>query len=80
MDYEGAVTDLKFMARFWSRVEKTDECWLWAGQVDAYGYGEISRQYQQHLKVHIVSLTLVTGRRPEGAHAGHICHDQALVE
>lgn len=24
---------------FWSQVEKTDECWLWTGEKNIYGYG-----------------------------------------
>lgn len=26
--------------RFWSRVQKTDTCWLWAGHTSADGYGQ----------------------------------------
>ena len=25
--------------RFWSKVEKTDTCWLWTGATDQTGYG-----------------------------------------
>src|SRR5213593_4876701 len=27
------------IARFWSKVQKTESCWLWEGAKDAKGYG-----------------------------------------
>ncbi len=29
----------KSIALFWSKVEKTDTCWLWKGKTSTYGYG-----------------------------------------
>lgn len=26
--------------RFWQRVQKTDDCWLWLGGADGHGYGQ----------------------------------------
>jgi hypothetical protein len=33
--------DEKYIARFWSRVEKTEGCWLWTAGTNAHGYGAI---------------------------------------
>jgi hypothetical protein len=32
----------KIAARFWSKVLKTDTCWLWQGFIDHDGYGKFS--------------------------------------
>lgn len=37
--------------RFWSKVDKTDTCWLWTGRLDALGYGTFTvgdRRYRAH--------------------------------
>ena len=30
--------------RFWSKVEKTDTCWLWTGHRDRHGYGWLGQR------------------------------------
>ncbi len=29
----------QWMDRFWEKVQKTDDHWLWTGALDKYGYG-----------------------------------------
>lgn len=34
--------DLTFLQRFWSKVEKTETCWLWMAATNGNGYGSIA--------------------------------------
>lgn len=60
----------------------TDDCWLWAGKVDRYGYGGLQiwidgkdRYYIAH---RIVYQTLV-GPIPEGLDLDHLCKVKLCV-
>jgi|SRR5215475_12719715 len=49
---------------FWTRVQKTDNCWLWTGSIMHFGYGKI---------------TLYKGARPISAHrASWILHHGSI--
>lgn len=66
-------------ARFWARVQMTDECWLWtsAGRV-SHGYGYFKaggRQYHAHR----FAWMLTRGPIPEGAFVCHSCDVRACV-
>lgn len=32
---------------FWARVNKSDDCWLWTGKAETYGYGLFCFKSQQ---------------------------------
>jgi hypothetical protein len=57
--------------RLWSRVEKTDTCWLWTG-ANWNGYGQIRADNRVRL-VHRVSYELLVGPIPEGFQIDHLC-------
>jgi hypothetical protein len=60
--------------RFWSKVDKSGECWLWTAAIDGNGYGKFQITTGWHLKsgrptqVHVraprLSLALATGQWP----------------
>jgi len=54
--------------RFWAKVEKTDDCWLWTGATFGDGYGNCSR-----LRAHRVSWELANGPVPGGLCVLHHC-------
>lgn len=56
--------------RFWSRVTKTDDCWLWGGWLNDQGYGRIHCGGRQ-IPVHRYSF-LLHGGTMEGFDC--ICH------
>lgn len=62
---------------FWSRVQKTDNCWLWTGTVDKDGYWQIVRG-KRCLRTHRVSFYLTHGRWPEPC-ALHRCDVRLCV-
>jgi hypothetical protein len=57
--------------RFWSKVEKSDGCWVWTGLKDHWGYGKIGvsiapdRSGQRMERAHRVSFRLAHGRDPD---------------
>lgn len=69
-------------ARFWRYVRKAgpDECWLWIGCLDAYGYEAMnSGKHACSLKAHRVSYELHKGPVPKGLEVCHSCKKRACV-
>lgn len=60
--------------RFWSRVRKTDSCWIWTG---AIGKGDLYGRFYadgRHWKAHRFSYFLAHGPVPAGLQVDHLCH------
>lgn len=53
------LTD-KLVQRFWSKVKKTDVCWLWTGAPNTNGYGQFATADGQH-KAHRVAYQIAFG-------------------
>jgi hypothetical protein len=68
--------------RFWSKVNKTDTCWLWTGSLNDRGYGNFGFNGKVD-KSHRVSWLLSGNTIPEGdiiCHAPHeICGNRHCV-
>jgi hypothetical protein len=67
------------LERFWERVDKTGDCWLWTGAKDLRGYGVLQPggRSGKSVNAHRIALTLV-GRDP-GAIVDHKCHNTSCV-
>lgn len=72
--------------RFWSKVRKSDWCWVWIGQRSRYGYGvlEIARhvsgkRQRRIYKAHRISFTLYNGPIPDGFEVCHHCDNPPCV-
>lgn len=61
-----------FRVRFWGRVNKTDDCWLWTGAVNSAGYGQIRQGGRIHY-VHRLSYEDAHGPIPDGFQIDHLC-------
>lgn len=72
--------DTPLRDRFLARVSEytPDECWLWTGQLNAYGYGLISAN-KKRLMAHRVGYELLVGPIPEGLEIDHLCRVRACV-
>lgn len=57
--------------RFWSRVDRSDSCWLWTGKISTNGYGRISHNNRQQSS-HRLAWEMVAGSIPSGM---KVCHD-----
>jgi hypothetical protein len=64
--------------RFWSKVEKTQDCWYWLGSRDRWGYGQFSVAGKQIL-AHRFAYTMVVGPIPRGLTIDHLCRVPACV-
>jgi len=67
LKYKGSVElDYKPTAeeRFWAKVDKTGDCWLWTGITNNKGYGMIGVE-RKHVLAHRFSLSLILGKMPD---------------
>lgn len=67
--------------RFWSKVNKTDTCWLWTARTNNWGYGAICAGGMNNgwLRAHRVAWELTNGPIPKGAYVLHKCDVPACV-
>lgn len=55
--------------RFWSKVQKTDSCWLWTAAKTDRGYGSFCNRFGHNVGAHIFSFELHKGQA-----RGYVCH------
>ena len=71
--------DMKQLARFWKKVDRTDTCWLWTGALGSHGYGNV-RFNRRYMRAHRVSFQIAN---PDvditGLDVDHRCHVTACV-
>jgi HNH endonuclease len=67
--------------RFWEKVQKSDECWLWTGAIDTTGYGRIGlgRRTDGLIHAHRLSWQLHLGSIPPELEVCHCCDNRACV-
>jgi len=63
--------------RFWSKVEKSDGCWLWTGPF-VYGYGAFSIG-RRSIRAHRYAYELTYGPIPDDLVIMHLCDQRACV-
>lgn len=64
--------------RLWSKVEKTDGCWLWTGARGSNGYGQF-RLNGRTVKAHRATYEAVNGPISDGLQLDHLCRNRACV-
>ena len=64
--------------RFWHKVDRSGDCWLWTGVVHRKGYGQFG-DGQRIVQAHRFSYELVNGQIPEGMQIDHMCHTRRCV-
>lgn len=70
--------DAKVLERFWTKVDKSGECWTWMAQRGHYGHG-IFKLDGKSVLAHRVSHELSIGPIPQGLVIDHICHNPSCV-
>jgi hypothetical protein len=65
--------------RFWGRVQKSPNCWLWTGDTKSHGYGRMVGRNRKLQHVHRVSWELHFGPIPVGLFVLHKCDVKACV-
>ena len=69
---------LHVVERFWSRVDKSGDCWLWTAGLDPSGYGRLRVDGLPRL-VHRVSYVIARGPIPTGLTVDHLCFVRTCV-
>lgn len=64
--------------RFWAKVDKTDECWLWTGARNGDGYGYIQVEGRS-TRAHGWSYLWACGAVPVGLVLDHLCRVRHCV-
>jgi len=64
--------------RFWSKVSKTDTCWIWLGATSK-GYGRFAITRRKTVRAHRFSFELTNGPLPDGMCALHKCDNPGCV-
>jgi hypothetical protein len=65
-------------SRFWPKIDKSGECWLWLAGKDDKGYGQFSIGHRK-IKPHRLAYELVHGPIPDGLLIDHMCHVRSCV-
>ena len=73
-DYRKIILNATAINRFWSKVRKTEGCWLWIAARDRAGYGIFAPNGRPNLPVraHQVAWMLAFGE--DKMHANHVLH------
>lgn len=62
------------ITRFWSKVERSGDCWIWIGGSDSHGYGKFVVGHQRWVRAHRAAWIIATGKPiPDGLEVLHIC-------
>lgn len=72
------IGDTEFLALFWSKVEKGDDCWVWRGARTGEDYGLISGMGQT-VGAHRVAWAIAHGPIPKGMCICHHCDNPPCV-
>lgn len=64
--------------RFWNKVNKSDECWIWAGHKSPRGYGAF-RFNGRVVRAHRYAWESSNGPIPEGLEIDHQCRVTSCV-
>lgn len=76
-EYKPKYTREECIDIFWSKVNKTNDCWNWSGAL-SNGYGVYSMLGKQW-RAHRLSYTLAYGEIPKGMFVCHKCDNPACV-
>lgn len=60
-----------FKEKFWNRVDKTKDCWIYTGYRNYHGYGHIN--YKKYIFAHVYSWEEINGEVPKGSYVCHKC-------
>lgn len=68
-----------FEPRFWAKVDKSGECWVWIGAISPYGYGGFRETRGKSHRAHRLAYELLRGEIKPGLVLDHICKNRACV-
>ncbi len=67
--------------RFWEKVKKTTDCWIWTAAAQPFGYGKfVVKKGSSPVGAHRLSYEMEIGPIPEGMQVLHRCDNPACVK
>jgi hypothetical protein len=78
IDEQGRFVKTDPIIRFWSKVKKTDTCWLWEGYLDKGGYGSFKFE-EKTVRAHRYSYLIHFGNLDKNLVVMHICDNPSCV-
>lgn len=66
-------------SRFWSKVDKSGECWVWMASRLPWGYGQFGVAGRTSARAHRVSWEMAYGPIPDGLLVLHRCDNPPCV-
>ncbi len=70
---------MELTERFWSKVQKTDTCWLWTAALNGDGYGRFGGGDRKVYQAHRWIYEQEVGPIPPGLTIDHLCRVHACV-
>lgn len=67
------------VARFWSRVDRSGDCWVWTGARTLSGYGRFYIASKPNTAAHRFSWELLRGAVRDGLQLDHLCRNRLCV-
>jgi hypothetical protein len=67
------------VSRFWSKVDRSGDCWLWQAGCYNTGYGRFCFNKKCQVLAHRFAYTVTCGPIPDGIHVCHHCDVPACV-
>lgn len=70
------------VTRFWSHVDRSagkDNCWIWTGSVDKWGYGQVYWNGERARLAHRIAYQIAYGEVPKGLFVRHFCNNPSCV-
>lgn len=64
--------------RFWEKVDKSGDCWIWTGQRSNVQYGLFWIGHKAH-NAHRLAYRYIKGEIPEGLELDHLCRTPLCV-
>lgn len=64
--------------KLFSKIEKTDSCWIWKGSDGGNGYGEFHMNGKS-VRAHRAVYELLVGKIPKGLVIDHLCRNRICV-
>ena len=77
-DRLGRFVAVPIEEQFWSKVNRTESCWNWTGEIQHDGYGKI-RFNGRHIGAHRACLLLLGTSIPQGLTIDHLCRNRRCV-
>jgi hypothetical protein len=64
--------------KFWSKVDKSGDCWIWLGSISSRGYGKVGYQ-RKAIGAHRLAWIFTYGEISDGLFVCHHCDNPACV-